>query len=158
MMGMGFPGRIRGRAVPACLAVLLVVSLPLQAAETAASPPASSSIFSLLQVLFGLGIVLAAIAATAWLLKRIGPGQTSAASALRVVGGVAVGPRERVVLVDVGDTRLVIGVAPGHVSTLHQMPRPQDDPAGTVAEPLAGAFQDRLRSLIASKGKAVHEE
>jgi flagellar protein FliO/FliZ len=34
-----------------------------------------------------------------------------------------VGQRERVVLVEVADTWLVIGVAPGHVTALHSMPK-----------------------------------
>ena len=41
---------------------------------------------------------------------------------LRVVAGAAVGQRERVVVVEVGSTWLVLGVAPGSVTALHQMP------------------------------------
>ena len=131
----------------ACLMVLR------ESAYAASAPtPAATSIASLLQVLFGLGLVLGAIAGTAWLLRRLAPGQISAAGSLRVVGGVAVGPKERVVLVDVGDTRLVLGVAPGHVSTLHQMPRPvmENTPVETVAE----TFSARLRGLLNKKDGA----
>jgi flagellar protein FliO/FliZ len=46
-----------------------------------------------------------------------------------------VGPRERVVIVEVEDTWLVVGVAPGRVNALHQMPKGRlaatpDAPAG----------------------------
>jgi flagellar biogenesis protein FliO len=41
----------------------------------------------LLQVLLGLALVVAAIVATGWLLRRIGPSH-SAGGLLRVVGGV----------------------------------------------------------------------
>ncbi len=41
---------------------------------------------------------------------------------LRVIAGAAVGQRERVVVVEVGSTWLVLGVAPGSVTALHQMP------------------------------------
>lgn len=80
---------------------------------------------SLLQVVLGLGIVLAVMAGSAWLLKRFGAMQRSQRSAVRVIGGSAVGQRERVVLVEVGNTWLVVGVAPGHVTALHSMPRGQ---------------------------------
>ena len=97
-------------------------------------------------MLFGLGLVLAAIAATAWLLRRLAPGQIASSGALRVVSGVMVGPKERVVLVDVGDTRLVLGVAQGQVTTLHQMPRPQEDTP--EAEEPAGPFYMRLKEIL----------
>ena len=77
----------------------------------------------MLQVILGLGLVLAAIAGCAWLLRRFGGLQANGAGAIKVIGGSAVGQRERVVLVEVADTWLVIGVAPGHVTALHSMPK-----------------------------------
>lgn len=77
----------------------------------------------MLQVLLGLGLVLAVIAGAAWLLRRFGGVARSPASAIKVIGGSAVGQRERIVLVEVGDTWLVVGVAPGHVTALHSMPK-----------------------------------
>ncbi|OIQ74784.1 flagellar protein FliO [mine drainage metagenome] len=102
--------------------------------------------------MLGLGLVLAAIAGSAWLLKRLGQGQGSASGALRVVAGVAVGPKERVVLVDVGEIRLVLGVASGQVRTLHQMPRPADEMSYPPAEPMASLFQGKLMALLNRKG------
>lgn len=150
-----FPGRLCGSSARACLwPSLLLLSLPAFAASNAVPPPpATTSLASLLQVLLGLGLVLGAIAATAWLLRRLAPGQVSASGSLRVVGGVAVGPKERVVLVDVGETRLVLGVAPGRVSTLHQMPRPTAE-ASPSPETVAESFALRLRGLLNKKGGA----
>lgn len=76
-----------------------------------------------MQVILSLLLVLAAIVLVAWLLKRINLPQNSAGSALKVVSGVAVGQRERIVLVEVNDTWLVVGVAPGQVTALHTMPK-----------------------------------
>lgn len=95
------------------------------AAAPQSVPPASLVSFgSMLQVLLGLGLVLGAIAGTAWLLRRFSPGQIGAGGAVKVVGGVAVGPKERVVLIEIGETWLVLGVAPGQVNTLHTLARP----------------------------------
>ena len=77
----------------------------------------------MLQVILGLGLVLGAIAGCAWLLRRFGGLQANGAGAIKVIGGSQVGQRERVVLVEVADTWLVIGVAPGHVTALHSMPK-----------------------------------
>jgi|APLak6261703504_1056268.scaffolds.fasta_scaffold00829_3 flagellar protein FliO/FliZ len=142
------------RAQPACLFLLLALPMMSAAAETASPPVATTSFLSLLQVLFGLGMVLAAIAGTAWLLRKLAPGQVAASGALRVVGGVAVGPKERVVLVDVGDTRLVLGVAPGHISMLHQMPRPEGEAVASAPEMSAESFYLRLKEMLNQRGRA----
>ena len=77
---------------------------------------------SMLQFALGLAVVLGLIVAAGWFMKRfsIGP---SASGLVRVIAGAAVGQRERVVVVEVGDTWMVLGVAPGRVSALHTMPR-----------------------------------
>lgn len=105
--------------------LLLFLAPVLGATPPAPAPlPASPvSIGGVLQVLFGLAVVLGTVAASAWLLKRLAPGQVSAGGAIRLVGGIAVGPKERVVVVEVGDTWLVVGVAPGQVNALHNMPK-----------------------------------
>lgn len=102
-----------------------------QVASQAIPPPPDSplSLGGMVQVFFGLLIVLAAVAATAWLLRRFSFGQHALGGAVRVIGGVALGQRERLVLVEIGETWLVLGVAPGQVNALHSLPRPADIPA-----------------------------
>ena len=148
------PRLLCGWAKPACLFLLLTMHAAAWATQPAPAPVAVTSFSSLLQVLFGLGLVLAAIGGTAWLLRRLAPGQVAASGALRVVGGVAVGPKERVVLVDVGDTRLVLGVAPGRVATLHQMPRPAEETPAPRQETPGEAFYLRFKDLLNKKGGA----
>ena len=83
-----------------------------QAADSGYAPPSVASpvsFLSLLQVLFALLIVLGAIGLFAWLMRRFVPGQGGAGGLLKVVGGVMVGPKERLVVVEVGDTWLVLG-------------------------------------------------
>jgi flagellar protein FliO/FliZ len=98
------------------------------AAETARPtftppPTAAVSTGSVLQVIVSLLLVLAAVVMVAWVLKRINLPQQGSGNALKVISGVAVGQRERVVLVEVNDTWLVVGVAPGQVNALHSMPK-----------------------------------
>jgi flagellar protein FliO/FliZ len=102
----------------------------------------------MLQVLLGLIAVLAAIAAIAWLLKRFVPGQGGAGGMLRVIGGVMVGPKEKVVLVELGETWLLLGVAAGQVNALHSMPKPEGQPvqgAPATPEPGFSAWLHRAR-------------
>lgn len=89
------------------------------AAEQAA-PGATSS---LLQVLLGLVIVLGLLAGTAWLIRHLGLARPSSTSIVKVIGGASIGTRERIVLVEVADQWIVVGVAPGRVNALTTMPR-----------------------------------
>ena len=51
---------------------------------------------------------------------------------MKIVGGVALGPRERIVLLEVGEEWLVIGVVPGQIRTLHRMVKGDATPADTL--------------------------
>ncbi|GAO37486.1 flagellar biosynthetic protein FliO [Sulfuricella sp. T08] len=106
---------------------LFFLSFAVLAAPAAIPAPIVSpvSLGGMLQVLLGLGLVLAAVAGSAWLLRRFSPGQIGAGGAIRVIGGVALGPKERLVLVEIGETWLVLGVAPGQVNSLHTLAKPQ---------------------------------
>jgi flagellar protein FliO/FliZ len=108
---------------------LLAVLALLPAATAAADPPqpgtGSVGLFGLLQVVLALLLVLGAIVALAWLLRRIGPGRIAAGGLLKVVGGVMIGPKERLVVVEVGQTWLIVGVGAASVSLVHSMPRPE---------------------------------
>ena len=137
--------------------LLLIAALysPLLAsAETARPaytppPPAAVSSGSVMQIIFSLILVLAAVALVAWIMKRINLPRHGAASLLKVISGVAVGPRERVVLMEINDTWLILGVAPGQVRTLHTMPK------GVMPSGLAqsssipdGKFQMWLKQMV----------
>jgi flagellar protein FliO/FliZ len=120
---------------------VLAAWLPAVAnAQTAAQSAAPSANLSgnLLQLVLGLGFVIALLFASLWLLKRISAPRGEAAGLLRVVAGTAVGPRERVVILEVGGTWMVLGVAPGQVSALAEIPRgslataPNAPPAGNL--------------------------
>jgi flagellar protein FliO/FliZ len=104
---------------------------------------------NLLQLLFGLIVVLGAIAFGAYLLRRLGKFSAPVGGALRVLGGISVGARERVVLMQVGDQQLLLGVAPGRVHTLHVLERPIPEAASVpVVGAGAGSFTDRLAGLM----------
>src|SRR5487761_2303014 len=106
--------------------VRLAVCLPALADVT--HPPLPSPVpavgsGSILQIMFSLLLVLAAIVLVAWVLKRMNVTRQGTGNYLKVIGGVAVGQRERVVLVEIENTWLVIGVGPGQIRALHTMPK-----------------------------------
>jgi len=108
-------------------------------------PPVSSG--SIVQIIFSLLLVLAAIVLVAWLLKRMNVAQHSTGNLLKVLGGVAIGQRERVVLVEVNDTWLVVGVGPGQIRTLHTLPK-SDLPASSSQTEPENNFNVWLKKFI----------
>lgn len=91
----------------------------LLAAETSDRKLAPLGVGSLLETAGGLLLVLALIIGGAWIFKRYTHLPTAGKGLVTVLGGASVGPRERVVVLKVDNTRLVVGVAPGQVRTLH---------------------------------------
>lgn len=104
---------------------------------------------SLWQLTLGMLLVLGLIVAIAWLLKRTGRFQMAAGGGLRILGGLSMGSRERVVLIQAGDTQLLLGVAPGRVQTLHVL----DQPLQTKQDTVNPGFADQLGRLL-NKEKA----
>ncbi len=102
-------------------------------------------------MMLGLIVVLGLLLGTLWLLKRISQPNGPVAGLMRVVAGVSVGPRERVVILELGNSWLVLGVSPGQVSTLAEIPR-QEVP--TSSQTLAGGdFSSWLKRVVQQRGK-----
>lgn len=119
------------------------------AQTTAAGAPDLGT--SALQMVLGLIAVLALLLGALWLLKRISEPRGSVAGLMRVVAGVAVGSRERVVILELGNSWLVLGVAPGQVSTLAEIPR-QEVPT-SAGLPANRDFPAWLKQIIDRRGQ-----
>jgi flagellar protein FliO/FliZ len=134
------------RAATAFSAVLACSSHAAHAASELPAVSGVSTFGALFQGLLGLAIVLAALAGFFWFLRRFSPGQAGAQGVAKVIGGVMLGPRERLVVVEVGDTWLLLGVGGGQVTSLHQMPK-----AAGYVPPVSGnlpGFADKLKDLL----------
>lgn len=103
-----------------------------------------------IQMFFGLFVVVALIFAMAWFMRRMGNLNSTTAGNLKVLGGISVGQRERVVLVQAGETQILIGVAPGEVRTLHVMDEPVVK-ADALKAP--SGFAEKLHAAIKSRSK-----
>ncbi len=79
---------------------------------------------SFVQVTIALAIVLAAVFAAAWLMQRLRNFNGGGSGTIKVITSVALGAKERAILVQLGNQQLLLGVAPGRVSTLHVLSEP----------------------------------
>lgn len=134
-----------------CPALLLLLSLPVLADTGKPSyvpPPSVISTENMLQMMGGLLVVLAIIAAAAWLLKRFSLIPATAAGVIKVVAASGVGQRERVIVIEIDSTWLVLGVAPGRVNKLHSMQKPSENSVSAPTNPSTDTFADQLNQSI----------
>src|SRR5262245_31924966 len=121
-------------------------------APSVATSAAPSGIASLGQVTLALGLVLALIFVAAWLMRRLRGFGKTATGALDIIADLPVGQKERAVLIRVGTQQVLIGVAPGRVTTLHVLDEPVSlTPPGSVpAGPSGPTSMDRptFKSLL----------
>lgn len=102
------------------------------AAPGAIGQPATPSAGGLGQVTLALLIVLGAVFAVAWVVKRVRGFGNRVGNAIDVIADIPLGQKERAVLLKVGKQQILIGVAPGQVNTLHVLAEPIDLSAPAV--------------------------
>lgn len=136
-----------------CLALSGMLPAMLKAAPAAEGtlPVAADPLAmgNLIQLTLGMLVVLAILGGLAWLMRRSGRFGTGMSGALRVLGGVPMGSRERIVLLQVGDQQLLIGVAPGRIQTLHVLPEPITEAAAATEH--KGGFAQALEMARGKK-------
>ncbi|MDH5180666.1 MAG: flagellar biosynthetic protein FliO [Gammaproteobacteria bacterium] len=139
------------------ICLLSVVCLPVAAlavgdAAGQATPRSLASdpigFFDYLQMFLGLALVLGVIFGMAWLVRRMGNIHPLGQGGLKILGGLSLGQRERVVLLQVGDTQLLVGLAPGQIRTLHVLDKPLTVTAPQMKTP---GFAERLNSVLQGK-------
>lgn len=121
--------------------------------QATVSQPSAVPGSPLLQVSGTLLGIIAFILIAAWLAKRFGvAGKTATTRGLKVSASTSLGPRERVVIVDVEDARLVLGVTASQITVLHKLP---PAPAlGEVSAENPADFQSVLKSLLKRSGRS----
>ena len=101
------------------------------------------------QMIIGLVAVLGLIFVLAWVAKRFNLAPGGATSHMKVVGSLSVGPKEKLLLVEVENQRLLLGVTATQVSLIREMGDAPD------AEPQSD-FSSRMQALL--KSGSVHEK
>lgn len=90
-------------------------ALPADASNPRVRTVASADI---VQWSLGLLMVLGAFFLCIWAVRKLSGFNASGADKMRVVGGISLGMREKVFLLQVGKKQLVLGVTPGRIQTL----------------------------------------
>jgi flagellar protein FliO/FliZ len=91
----------------------------------------------LLQATLGLAVVLGVIWFIVWLLRRFTPLAKGGASPIKLIAHTPLGQRERIVVIEIADDWLVLGVAPGRINTLQVRPKSALPPPRQPEHPFA---------------------
>jgi len=121
----------------------------LFAAPAASAAPSSGG--GLLEVTLALLVIVGLIAGLAWLMKRARGFGIAGQDRIQVLSERSLGPKERCVLVRIGATQILVGVAAGHVTPLHVFPEGANTdapPATPLAVSLTPSFKDLLKRSL----------
>ncbi len=110
------------------------------------------SIGSLAQLTLSLIAIVALIFAIGWVLKRFKVALPRGSKDMEVLDQVAVGERERIALVRVGDHQVLVGIGAGGIVPLSPLPMPI---SLRTAAPPALPFAERLRDMMKRSGGAA---
>jgi flagellar protein FliO/FliZ len=101
------------------------------------------------EVTLALVLVLGAVFALAWVMKRVRGFGSRVGRSVDVLAQVPLGQKERAVLLKVGPTQILIGVSPGRVNTLYVLPEPLavDSTPGASSSEGSSPFSTLLKSL-----------
>ncbi len=127
--------------------------LPVMAAETTASMSSAGMGAQLSKLLLGLLLVIGLIFLLAWLLRRVQQLHPRGAQVIKIVSTQALGPRERLVLVQVGGEQILLGLSAGRITPLHVLEESVHLPD---AEPATPEFAQRLMELLGKDQKDKH--
>lgn len=106
----------------------------------------TSGIMTALNVLTGLGVVLATIATIAWGLKRFGLGRRPETQCLKIIDSLALSPRDRILIIEVLDQWIIVGMNGATMTPLHTMSKPSDSELALYADGIAEKIATQLNT------------
>lgn len=107
----------------------------------------------LLQLVMGLLLVIGLIFLLAWIVRRVQQSLPVKGSqrAISLLATQALGPRDRLLLVQVGKEQILLGLTPGTIVPLHVLQEPVEV---TGTEPnVPSAFAQRLTKVLKNSAK-----
>lgn len=129
-----------------------MIAAPATVAAGSTGPASLATASTLGGMLLSLVVVIGIILACAWLLRRMTGFGHAGNDLLRVRATLAVGMKERLLLVEAGGETLLLGVTPAGIRRLHRFESPLPEPApGTAAAGFAGLLSQHLRGNGAGK-------
>jgi len=128
--------------------VLFSGALQAQAENPVAAPLEPISSPYLLKLTGGLILIVALIFLLAWVVKKFNLNQQSHSGLIRIIAGLSIGTRDRIVLLQVGEEQILLGLTPGRIEKLHTLAQPLE----AMGEPApSGSFASKINRLMGDR-------
>jgi flagellar protein FliO/FliZ len=114
-----------------------------------AQPASPLSVGSLTQLTLSLMAIVALILAISWVLKRMKLAGPRGSGEIAVLEELSVGPRDRIMLIRVGESQVLVGVGAGGLVPLTPLAVPIVLKGSTAP---AAPFAERLREMMKRPG------
>ena len=98
------------------MADLNLISAVNQQSNRVTSPLTGGTV---IEMVFYLMLVVAVIFLCAWLFRRMGGMGVGATGLIKILTAISLGSRDRIVLIQVGEKQMLLGISPGRINTLH---------------------------------------
>ena len=121
--------------------------------NTPAAAPLSMG--SLAQLTLSLALIVGLIVGLSWLLKRLRLTAPRGSGEIVIIDQISVSPRDRIVLVGIGASQVLVGVGVGGVVSLTPLATPlvAVPPATSLPGGAPGSFAAKLRELLSREGR-----
>ncbi len=131
------------------IAVLMAAAIPeivrAETVSTTVASPMTVSAGDVLNVGGSLAMVLLAVVVIGWLYSRVQGMRGRTGQVIQVVASQALGPKERVLIVDIAGQQLVLGVTAAGMRTLHVLEAPVESTSELASMP---SFAARLGEAL----------
>jgi flagellar protein FliO/FliZ len=96
----------------------------------------------------GLLLVVMVIFVLAWLVRKFNLNQQSQNGLIKIIAGLSIGTRDRIVLLQIGEEQILVGLTPGRIEKLHTLSQPLDAPEGQLA---SSSFAEKFNRVMGDR-------
>ncbi|MGH1485035.1 MAG: flagellar biosynthetic protein FliO [Cellvibrionaceae bacterium] len=136
--------------------IALLLSILFLANYVSANPSSQvvSPTSNILQMMMGLAVVVFMIFALVWLIKKVGYASYQVSNLMKIKSCLPISTKEKLLIVEVGDEQLIIGVAPGFVGHIKTLDKPISENDKNLTENSSSSvFADKLKAML--KGETI---
>ena len=138
--------------------IMLGVIMPaMVCAENGESPvkgvPSTSftsvaDVSSVFQVIAALMVIIVLIIGLSLLYKKFIPIHGVGSGSIRMLSAISLGGKEKIVLMQVGDEQIIVGVSPGYVRKIHKLKNPLPVEEATGENTFISKLNNELQKLV----------
>lgn len=128
---------------------LVALGQPAYAAEAGngITQPATLDTGSFIQMFLALGLVIVIILGLSFAVRKFNMFTTGSSRHIRIVGGMALSNKDRLLIVQVGEEQILLSASPGRISKVHELSTPIADDTVLTSKPGNNSFANLLQAV-----------